>query len=61
MTSKITGLVLAGAAAYLYYKYTKLSAEQKQEMVNNLKNKGRKLYDDYVPGDLKDKLGKVSI
>lgn len=52
--NKISLLVLAGAAAFLYHKYSKMSDSEKKDMVNNLKSKGKKLYDQYVPSNVKD-------
>ena len=37
-------LILAGLAAFAYYKYNKMSPQQRQDMVNNLKEKGRKIF-----------------
>ncbi len=48
------GLVLAGLAAFAYYKYNKMSAQDKDDMISNLKQKGQKLYDEYVPQNVKD-------
>ncbi len=42
-------LLLAGAAAYGYYKYSKMSSEEKTRLVNDLKEKGRKLYGQFMP------------
>lgn len=47
------GLLLAGLAAFAYYKYSKMSEQEKRDLVNNLKEKGQKLYDQYMPEDLK--------
>ena len=52
--TKLSGLVLAGLAAFAWYKYSKMSADEKRSMVNNLKEKGKKLYDQYVPANMKD-------
>ena len=49
------GVILAAIAAFAYYKYSKLTEEQKRDLVNNLKQKGQKLYDQYVPANLKNK------
>jgi hypothetical protein len=49
------GVILAAIAAFAYYKYSKLTEEQKRDLVNNLKQKGQKLYDQYVPQNLKNK------
>ena len=43
-------LILAGLAAYGYYKYSKMNEEQKR----NLKEKGKKLFDENVPQNLKN-------
>lgn len=48
-------LLLAGLAAYAYYKYSKMTAEQKRDIVDNLKQKGQQLYDQYVPAELKQR------
>jgi hypothetical protein len=48
-------LILAGiAGAVGYYMYSKMSEEEKSEMLNNLKEKGKKMYDDYVPDKMKN-------
>ena len=38
------GLLLAGLAAFAYYKYSKLTPQEKQDLVTNLKDRGRKLW-----------------
>ena len=50
MQRKGLGLLLAAAAAYGYYRYSKMSPEQKK----NLRDKGKKFVDDNLGG-----LGKV--
>ncbi len=52
------GLLLAGLAAFAYYKYSKMSEEQKRNLVSGLKEKGKKLYDEYMPTEIKNMLGK---
>ncbi len=47
------GLLLAGLAAFAYYKYSKMSEEQKRNLVGDLKEKGKKLYDQYMPTEVK--------
>ena len=37
------GLLLVGLAAIAYYKYSRLSPEEKHDLVANLKDRGRKL------------------
>lgn len=44
-------LLLAGAAAFAYYKYSKMSPEQRTDMVNNLKEKGKKIFGQFIPGE----------
>ena len=58
--NKSLSLLIAGIAAYGYYKYTKMTDAQKSNLVSGLKDKGRKILDQYVPSDLKDKLNKIS-
>ncbi len=47
------GLLLAGLAAFAYYKYSKMSEEQKRNLVGGLKEKGQKLYNQYMPAEIK--------
>ena len=42
---KTLGFALAGLAAYAWYQYAKLSAEEKKELVDNFKDKGKKILD----------------
>lgn len=51
---KTGGLLLAGLAAYAYYKYNKMSAQEKEDLVGNLKEKGKKMVDQYLPENLKN-------
>lgn len=53
------GLILAGLAAFAYYKYNQMSEEEKRDLADNLKQKGQKLYDDYVPDNIKQMFGNV--
>ena len=46
-------LLLAGAAAFAYYKYSKMTADQKRELVGGLKEKGKKFYEENVPENVK--------
>lgn len=52
------GLLLAGIAAFAYYKYSKLSSEEKENLVGDLKAKGQKLYDEYMPEKYKSMFSK---
>ncbi|HEX2534314.1 MAG TPA: hypothetical protein VHK69_11300 [Chitinophagaceae bacterium] len=51
-------LLLAGAAAFAYYKYSKMSPDQKNKLMGDLKNTGKKVYDQ-VPGNIKNMFGKA--
>lgn len=46
-------LFLAGLAAFAYYKYSKLSPEEKKDLKGTIKEKGKKIYDKYMPGSVK--------
>ncbi len=50
-------LVLAGLAAFAYYKYSKMSEEEKRNLVSSLREQGKKLYDQYVPENIKKMFG----
>jgi len=45
---------LAGLAAFAAYKYSTMSEEQKKNMSKKLKEKGKKMYDEYVPDKMKN-------
>jgi len=49
MQRKGLGLLLAAAAAYGYYKYSKMTEEQKRDLANTIKEKGRKIFGSLVP------------
>ena len=49
--------LLAGLAAFAWYKYSKMSAEEKNKMTSNLKEKGKRVYDQYVPKEVKEMFG----
>lgn len=44
-------LLLAGVAAFAYYKYSKMSPDQKKDLVNGLKEKGKKIFGQFMPAD----------
>lgn len=52
------GLLLAGAAAFAYYKFSKMSDQQKKDMVNGIREKGKKFYDESIQGNLKNLFNK---
>ena len=45
-------LLLAGLGAYAYYRYTKMTAEEKANITNKIKETGNKLTE-YLPEDVK--------
>lgn len=47
-------LLAAGLAAFAYYKYSKMSDEQKRNLMGDLKDKAQNLYDQYMPAEVKD-------
>ena len=51
--NKTGKFLLAGLAAFAWYKYSKMSAEEKTKMTSNLKEKGKRVYDQYVPKEVK--------
>ncbi len=56
---KSTGsFIIAGLAAFAFYKYSKMSEEQKRNIVGDLKEKGKKIYDEYAPAELKEVFNK---
>ena len=49
---KTSALILAGAAAFAYYKYSKMTPDEKTKFVSTLKEKGSGLLSNLVPGGL---------
>ena len=43
LAAPLGGILLAGLAAFAYYKYSRMSPEQKDSLVGDLKERGRKL------------------
>ncbi|HVX25370.1 MAG TPA: hypothetical protein VHB70_03455 [Parafilimonas sp.] len=58
--SKLSFLFLTGAAAFAAYKYSKLSEDEKRELLNKIKNKGKKIYDQFSTDNMKDAFKKFS-
>ena len=52
MASKKSALLLAGLAALAYYKYNKMSTEEKEKLSESIKETGKKILD-MLPGSLK--------
>ncbi|MDO9375206.1 MAG: hypothetical protein V4725_01285 [Bacteroidota bacterium] len=44
------GLLLAGLAAFAWYKYSKMSPDQKTKLTSNLKEQGKKILGQVMPG-----------
>ena len=47
-------LILAGLAAFAYYKYSKLKPEEKKDLTGTIKEKGKRVYDKYMPEKAKN-------
>lgn len=57
----IGALILAGAAAFAYHKYSKMSEQEKNDLLGSLKDKGKRFYEDNLSGLLgKDSNGRLS-
>lgn len=52
-------LVIAGLAAFAYYKYSKLTREEKDNIVNDLKETGRNIVKELVPDEIKGFMPKI--
>lgn len=50
--------ILAGLAAFAWYKYSKMSKEEKSKLGNDIKTRGQQVYDQYVPEEVKNIFGK---
>jgi hypothetical protein len=53
-------LILAGLAVFAYYKYSRMSEQQKNNLVVSLKEKSKNFYDKYIPADIKNLFTKKS-
>ena len=58
--TKVSGLVLAGLAAFAWYKYSKMSADQKSKLTSDLKEQGKKILGQVVPGMKSTGMGQES-
>ncbi len=54
--SKKGTLLMAGLAAFAYYKYKKMSTEEKENITNKVKSTGQKIIDG-LPDELKNIFG----
>lgn len=57
--NKLSFLLLAGAAALAYHKYSKMSEEEKSQLIEKIKSKGKQFYDQVSP-NVKDAFKKFS-
>lgn len=46
-------LVIAGIAAFAYYKYSKLTQTEKSKIVDDLKETGRNIIKELIPAEIK--------
>ena len=60
MNKKAGTLLLAGLAAFAYYKYSKMSREEKDNLANTLKDKGKKLYDRFMTKDARNSFAETT-
>ena len=54
LNKKSGALVLAGLAAFAYYKYSKMSAAEKANLTDTIKEKGKNLWGQVMPGEMKN-------
>lgn len=57
---KTGALIIAGLAAFAVYRISKLSAEDKSKLADNIKDKGRQLIDNLNPKNIKEKLSNTA-
>lgn len=53
-------LVIAGLAAFAYYKYSKMSQDEKEKIHVDLREIGKNIMTELVPQQLKGLMGKFS-
>lgn len=46
-------LVIAGIAAFAYYKYSKLTSEEKSKIVRDIRETGRNIIKEMIPEEVK--------
>ncbi len=46
-------LVIAGIAAFAYYKYSRLTSEEKSKIVSDIKDTGRNIIKELIPEEVK--------
>ena len=50
---KKSGMILGGLAAFAFYKYSRMSNEDKSKMAQTIKDTARDIFNQIVPGDFK--------
>jgi hypothetical protein len=53
LLNRKTTLLLAGLAAYAYYRYSKMSPDQRKSIVDNIKSKRKKIFDQFKPSSVR--------
>jgi hypothetical protein len=49
-------IVLLGMAAYALYRYSRMNADDKMKLADDIKNTGKKLLDQFIPEPIQSKL-----
>ena len=49
LQGKLMKAAIAGLGAWAYYKYSRMSEDQKRDLVNGLKEKGKKIFGQFMP------------
>lgn len=50
---KKSGMILGGLAAFAFYKYSRMSTEDKSKMAQTIKDTARDIFNQIVPGGFK--------
>lgn len=56
---KTSGLILGGLAAFAYYKYSKMTAEDKSKLAQTIKDTGKSIFNQIVPGGFNNAVDKT--
>ena len=48
-----SGLIIAGLAAFAYYKYSKMTAEEKDKIVDDLRETGKNIVHELIPKEIR--------
>jgi hypothetical protein len=52
-------IVLLGMAAYAFYRYSRMNADDKLKLADDIKSTGKKLLDQFMPEQLQSKLSGI--